>query len=100
MEKFVEISHHEYMDMYPSIEVITFIGDSIEDIENKAKDWCSKMNTIYSSINRVNKVYTKEMAKAYVDKLIAIEKTHPQEDSEEFINKITNLYNKCYEEII
>lgn len=100
MEKFVEIITQDYMDLHSVVEVITFKGDSLEDIMNNANEWCKNMQSSYSGTFRFSRIYNKEDAKKHVEKVIKIEKANPKPDSEEFILNITNLYNKCYEEII
>ena len=100
MEKFVKFERHEYMDMYPEAHVRTFIADDMEGIVNEAKKWADYMNSNYSGGTcRFEKVMTTEEAKAHVDSLVDYEKKHWQDDSQEFIDKITNLYNKCYETV-
>lgn len=99
MEKFCELSLHEYMDEYPQKKVRTFVGNSLAEIEKNARDFCKKMSECYSGgPTTFIKVMTSEEAKKHIEDLVAYEKKHWQDDSLEFINNVTNLYKKCYEE--
>ena len=99
MERFVEFEIHEYMDMYPRTEVRTWKGDDEASIGQDAKSWATAMNQNYSGgTTRFVSVMTAEDAKNYLNEQIIKEKADWQEDSQEFIDKITNLYNKCYGE--
>jgi hypothetical protein len=97
MELFVKYEKHDYMDMYPVVEVRTFIGENPTDIECKAKEWVSYMNRNYSGgTTRFIKILNYEEAYNWCAELEEKEYNNPQEDSEEFITKIWNLFNKCY----
>ena len=48
MERFVKFEIHEYMDLHPSINIITFIADSLDEIKNKAMEYAKQMNGNYS----------------------------------------------------
>ena len=45
MERFVKFEIHEYMDLHPSINIITFIADSLDEIKNKAMEYAIQMNS-------------------------------------------------------
>ena len=97
MERFVEIEYWDYMDAKPRTEVRTFEGDDeicLKDhvnhfIRHMKDNWCS-------GTTRLIGIMTAEQAKAFVDKQIAKEHQNWQSDSQEFIDNITNLYNRCY----
>jgi len=98
MEKFCEFKIHEYMDMYPEKWVRTFIAEDEEAIKKSAIRYAQDMNRNYSGgTTTFIKVMSKEEAKAHIDSLIAKEKKHWQDDSQEFIDNITKLFNKCYD---
>lgn len=97
MELFVKYEKHDYMDMYPVVEVRTFIGKNPTDIKCKAKEWASYMNQNYSGgTTRIIKILNYEEAYNWCTELEEKEHNNPQEDSEEFITRIWNLFNKCY----
>lgn len=97
MELFCEFSVHEYMDEYPRKHVQTFIGESKEDIESKAKEWATQMTLAYSGgPTTFIRVMNKQEAEAHIDELIAYEDANPQPDSEEFKQEIMSIFNKCY----
>ena len=99
MERFVKFELHEYMDMYPTEEVRTWGGNDETQIKVEAESWARVMNQRYSGgTTRFVCIMSAEQAKDYVDRQIDKEKKNWQSDSQEFINHITNLYNKCYEE--
>ena len=98
MEKFCRFELHEYMDMYPQEKVVTFKGETEEEIASNAQKWASEMTKNYSGgPTRFIKVMSAEEAKKYIDEQIAKEHQNWQDDSQEFIDRITNLYKKCYE---
>ena len=97
MELFCEFSVHEYMDEHPRKEVRTFIGESEEDIESKAKEWATQMTlAYYGGPTTFIRVMNKQEAEAHIDELIAYEDANPQPDSEEFKQEIMSIFNKCY----
>lgn len=97
MELFVKYEEHDYMDMYPVVKVRTFIGKNPTDIKCKAKEWVSYMNQNYSGgTTRFIKILNYEEAYSWCAKLEDEERNNPQEDSEEFITRIWNLFSKCY----
>lgn len=97
MEKFCLFELHEYMDMYPQKKVMTFCGETEEDIVSNASIWAKEMSTIYSGgPTKFIKVMSKEEAKSHIQSLVDYEKEHPQDDSETFIQEVWNLYYKCY----
>ena len=100
MEKFCRFELHEYMDMYPQEKVVTFKGETEEEIVSNAQKWASDMTKNYSGgPTRFIKVMTAEEAKVHIDKQIAYENNHWQDDSQEWIDKLNTLYNKCYGEL-
>ena len=99
MEKFCLFRVHEYMDMYPRDHVQTIIAEDEETIRKEAIRFAQHMNQNYSGgTTTFIKVMSKEEAQAHVDKLADYEKNHPQPDSEDFMNGIMKLFNKCYNE--
>lgn len=97
MERFVKFRTHDYMDMYPTYQVIAFSGDTEGDVVNAAKAYEEHMKMTYcSGDTTMIKVMSAEEAKEYIDKQISKEKSNPQPDSDEYIERITSLYNKCY----
>ncbi len=100
MEKFCRFELHEYMDMYPQEKVVTFKGETEEEIASNAQKWASDMTKNYSGgPTRFIRVMSAEEAKAHIDKQIAYENNHWQDDSQEWIDKLNTLYNKCYGEL-
>ena len=99
MEKFCRFELHEYMDMYPQEKVVTFKGETEEEIASNAQKWASDMTKNYSGgPTRFIKVMTAEEAKVHIDKQIAYEHNHWQDDSKDWIEELNRLYNKCYGE--
>ena len=99
MEKFCRFELHEYMDMYPQEKVVTFKGETEEEIVSNAQKWASDMTKNYSGgPTRFIKVMSAEEAKVHIDKQIAYEHNHWQDDSEDWIEELNRLYNKCYGE--
>lgn len=97
MELFCEFSVHEYMDEHPRKHVRTFIGESKEDIEGKAREYAKQMTDAYSGgPTTFVKVMNKQEAETHIDELIAYENANPQPDSEEFKQEMLNLLHKCY----
>ena len=97
MEKFVLFKVHEYMDMYPREEVVTFSGENEDEIRSNALNWAKEITENYSGgPTRFVKVMSKEEAKKHVEKLVRHEEVYPQDDSETFIREMWNLYYKCY----
>ena len=97
MEKFCLFKVHEYMDMYPRDHVRTFIADDEEGIKKEASRFAQHMNQNYSGgTTTFIKVMDKDEAQTHVNKLADYEKNHPKPDSEEFMEGVRNLFNKCY----
>lgn len=97
MEKFCEFRLHEYMDMYPTTHVRTFIADSLNEIEVRAKKYAQRMNGNYSGgTTTFIKVMNAEEARKHLDNIIADEKRHWQSDSQSWIDSMEELYSKCY----
>ena len=98
MEKFVAIEYWDYMDMHPNTEVRTFIGDDEKSLKENVDDFVAHMKSHWcSGTTRLIGIMTAEEAKKYIDEQIAKEHQNWQDDSQEFIDRITNLYKKCYE---
>lgn len=86
------------MDMYPRDHVRTFIADDEESIRKEAIRYAQHMNREYSGgTTKFIKVMSKDEAKKHIDKLIAEEMREAHPDHE-FIEQVTALYNKCYNE--
>lgn len=99
MKRFVEIEYHDYMDMYPRTEVRVFEGTDEESLEKNVNDYVAHMKSHWcSGTTRLVGVLNKEDASTWVKQQIAKEQCNWQEDSIEFIAKISNLYKECYEE--
>jgi hypothetical protein len=85
------------MDMYPENIVRTFISEDEETIRKEAIRFAQHMNRNYSGgTTKFIKVMTKEEAEAHVKSVCDYEDKHPQPDSEEFKQKMWNLFYKCY----
>lgn len=98
MEKFCLFKVHDYMDMYPRDHVRTFIADDEESIRKEAIRYAQHMNREYSGgTTKFIKVMSEDEAKKHIDKLIAEEMKEAHPDHE-FIEQVTTLYNKCYNE--
>ena len=99
MEKFVKFQTHDYMDMYPSDYVRTFIADDLGGIKLEAIKYAQHMNRNYSGgTTKFICVMDAQEAKSFIDGEITKEKENWAPDSQEWIDRITNLYNKCYGE--
>lgn len=96
MKKFVEVICHDYMDMYPTTQVVILE-------ESKIHEWEAHMNEWYSGgTTKVSKVLTKDEALSYVLEIIndlvkrqLREKTQPQEAIED-INDLITKFRECY----
>ena len=98
MEKFCEFHVHDYMDMYPRTHVRTFMGEDLESIRTAALQYQDHMRQTYSGGETTFvKVLSAAEAREYLDKEIA-EISHPDSEDKEWIEKVNNLYNKCYVE--
>lgn len=97
MERFVMFKTHDYMDLYPTYQVIAFSGDTEGEVVSAAQAYEEHMKMTYcSGDTTMIKVMSEEEALDYINKQIEKEKNNPQPDSEEYIERITQLYNKCY----
>ena len=105
MEKFVEFSVHEYMDMYPHKEVTTIKGESIEEIKENAIEHAKRMTEIYSGgPTSFVKILSREEAAEYLVsefKKCLLDTVWPDEDNIEDALKVTsenniNLFFDCY----
>lgn len=99
MERFVKFEIHEYMDLHPSINIITFIADSLDEIKNKAMEYAKWMNSNYSGgTTRFVEIMSANDARQYLDSEIAKIK-YPDDADREWINSVNELYVKCYGEV-
>ena len=99
MELFCKFSVQSPMDMHPTNHVRTFIADSEDNIREAAIKWADQMNHMPCSEHTTFvKVMNKEEAEAHIKEVCDYEDQHPQEDSNEFKDKIVSLFNKCYNE--
>ena len=97
----------DYMDPEPSLDVKPFEGDSLEDIESKAKAFVAHIKEMpWSGTIRFIAIMNKEEAKDFIEKQIerevfnwqkGVEIPEGEEDSLSFINHITKSYLDCYE---
>lgn len=98
MEKFCKFYVHDYMDMYPRTSVITFLGEDLESIRTAALQYQNHMRQMYSGGETTFvKVLSAAEAREYLDKEIG-KISHPDSADKEWIEKVNNLYNKCYVE--
>lgn len=78
MKLLAEFETHEYMDMYPTKEVLVFEGSTLRDIIDKAMDWADTMNNTYSGGTTTFKhVMPNSEAIEYLSKEIANVLEHP-----------------------
>ena len=99
MERFVKFEIHEYMDLHPSINIITFIADSLDEITHQAMEYAKQMNSNYSGgTTRFVEIMSANDARQYLDSEIAKIK-HPDDADREWINSVNELYVKCYGEV-
>ena len=97
MEKFVEFSVHEYMDMYPHKEITTIKGESIEEIKENAVKHAKRMTEVYSGgPTSFVKILSREEAAEYLVseyKKCLLDTVWPDEDNIEAALKVTSEYN-------
>lgn len=68
MKRFVKFLLHEYMDEEPSIQVMTFSGDTLEKIEEAAREHADFMNQNYSGgTTTFIKVFNAQEAEEWLD---------------------------------
>lgn len=97
MKRFVEFRLHDYMDMCPRKNIRVMEANTLEDIERVSKEFANHMNNEYSGgTTKFIKVMNREEAQKHINNLIDIEVQNPQDDSQEFIDKINNMFNECY----
>lgn len=105
MEKFVEFSVHEYMDMHPHKEITTIKGESIEEIKENAVKHAKRMTEVYSGgPTSFVKILSREEAAEYLAnefKECLLDTVWPDEDNIEDALKVTsenniNLFFDCY----
>lgn len=89
--KFYKIEYHDFMSLYPDIEVI--IGENL----NTVKKNVAQIKEVYNSgtVNLIGEM-SKEEARAHILSVLDKEVQNPQNDSEEFKKKIINAYWDCY----
>lgn len=98
MKKFVEIEYWDYMDAEPRTEVRVFEGSDASNLESNVNEFVKHMQKMWcSDTTKLIGIMDADKASKWVDKMIATEGLNWQEDSQEYIDKITNLYKKCYE---
>lgn len=99
MKRFVEIEYHDYMDLKPNTEVRVFEGSDEDDLEKNVKDFVAHMKSHWcSGTTRLMGIMGQPEASIWIEQQIAKEKANWQDDSQEFIDKITELYDECYAE--
>ena len=97
MKRFVEIEYHDYMDLKPDTEVRVFEGTDEESLEKSVNDFVSHMKSHWcSGTIRLMGIMEEYDAIMWVGQQIAKESTNWQNDSQEFIDKICNLFEECY----
>lgn len=91
--KFYKIEKWDYMDEYPTTQVMTF-----ED-EPKAREYADYMNSNYSggTTKLLGEMDSVE-ASNYCRHLYNTEKSNPQSDSHDFLLNVAQQYKKCYGE--
>lgn len=96
MEKFCRFLTHEYMDESPCIHMRTFKGETLEDVENNARNWASEMTKDYSGgPTTFVKVLTKEEAREWIDS--EWNSIHgPNEFDLDWLNRVNTIYDECY----
>lgn len=98
MEKFVEFSLHEYMDMYPTQHVRTMKGENLEDIEKNSKEYAKLMTKQYSGgPTSFVKVMNKEEARQWIDKNIAEIGNNPDDIDKDWIKTVEGIFHSCYD---
>ena len=98
MKRFVEIEYHDYMDLMPRTEVRVFEGIDEEILEKNVNDFVNHMKEHWcSGTTRLIGIMEQWSALSWIEQQIAKEHADWQEDSEEFINKICNLFKECYD---
>lgn len=96
MQRFVKIEYHDYMDEYPDIEVRVFKGENQEDLEKNVNEFVEHMKSHWcSGTTRLIGIMNESEASKYIEE-ITKEASNWEDDSEEFITRITNIFNECY----
>lgn len=99
MKRFVEIEYWYYIDANPRTDVMFFSGDTEEELENEVNGFVSRMKKNWcEGTTRLIGIMDANKAFDFVEKQIAKEHKNPQEDSEEFITNLCNMYKECYGE--
>ena len=100
MKRFVEIEYWDYMDMCPRTEVKVFEGSDEENLEKNVNDFVAHMKSHWcSGTTRLIGILSKDEAKKWLDEQVAKEHQNWQNDSAEFIDKISGLFLECYEKV-
>lgn len=98
MKRFVQIESWYYMDLHPSVDTQVFSGENEEEISSNAHKFVEDIKSTWcSGTTKFLGILNKDEAKKFIDEQIAKEKSNWQEDSQEFIDKITKTYQECYE---
>jgi DNA primase len=99
MKRFVEIEYHDYMDLRPNTEVRVFEGTNEESLEKNVNDFVAHMKSHWcSGTTRLMGIMEQPEALIWIEQQIAMEHANWQDDSQEFIDKITSIYKECYED--
>lgn len=97
MKRFVEFSLHEYMDEYPTQQVLIMEGKNLEAIESASKEYAADISKVYSGgPTSFVKVWTKEEAREWIDRNKAQIGEDPSSEDKEWINSIEDIFYTCY----
>lgn len=97
MKRFVEFSLHEYMDEYPTQQVLIMEGKNLEAIESTSKEYAADISKVYSGgSTSFVKVWTKEEAREWIDRNKAQIGEDPSSEDKEWINSIEDIFYTCY----
>jgi hypothetical protein len=97
MKRFVEIEYHDYMDLRPETEVRVFEGSDEESLEKNVNCFVAHMKEHWcSGTTRLMGIMEEYDAIMWVKQQIAKERANWQDDSQEIIDKICNLFKECY----
>ena len=85
------------MDMYPNTEVRVFEGTDEESLEKNVNDFVAHMKSHWcSGTTRLIGIMEESDAIMWVGQQIVKERANWQDDSQEFIDRICNLFKECY----
>ena len=97
MKRFVEFSLHEYMDEYPTQQVLIMEGKNLEAIESTSKEYAADISKVYSGgSTSFVKVWTKEEAREWIDRNKAQIGEDPSSEDKEWIDSIEDIFYTCY----